>query len=151
MQTAVRACAPSSLCCAATCRSTSTPKSPCLAPMPMTLMAAAATSCSPRCVAPLLKLVASSSSSTARPRRPLVQQLQLPRLRATAAVAAAPLALAPPPSRSSPNRSSICALFLPLAISPSQTTPFRSVSSGPLLYFYFLILACRGANQSWLW
>ena len=60
-------------------------------------MAATATSCSPRYVAPLLKLVASSSSSTARPRRPLVQQLQLPRLRATAAVAAAPLALAPPP------------------------------------------------------
>ncbi|KAG2601157.1 hypothetical protein PVAP13_5KG571207 [Panicum virgatum] len=119
--------------------------------MATTLMAAAATSGSPRCVAPLLKLVASSSSSTARPRRPLVQQLQLPWLRATAAVAAAPLALAPPPLALVPNRSSICALFLPLAISPSQTTPFRSVSSGPLLYFYFLILACRGANQSWLW
>jgi F-type H+-transporting ATPase subunit b len=57
------------------------------------LMAAATTSCSPRRAAPILKPVASSSSSpnSARPRRPLAQQL--PRLLATAAavVAAAPL------------------------------------------------------------
>jgi F-type H+-transporting ATPase subunit b len=57
--------------------------------MTTAMMAAATTSCSPRRASPLLKPVASSSSpSSARPRRPLAQQL--PRLLGTA-VAAAPL------------------------------------------------------------
>jgi F-type H+-transporting ATPase subunit b len=57
--------------------------------MATAMMAAATTSCSPRRASPVLKPVASSSPSSARPRRPLVQQL--PRLLGTAAVAAAPL------------------------------------------------------------